>query len=101
MQGSGSDQAAAGTGQAVGGTPSAPGPGPAPEPVLAIARGNPSAVETAAVVVVLSALAAGPEQAARPEPRMGPRSEWSARYRLLRSPLRRGPGGWRASALPR
>jgi Acyl-CoA carboxylase epsilon subunit len=29
------------------------------------------------------------------------RSEWSARSRLLRAPLPRGPGGWRASALPR
>jgi len=94
MRGSGSAQA----------LPDA-GDGPAPEPVLAIARGNPSAEETAAVVVVLSALAARLERAARPGPglsaQMGPRSEWSARYRLLRSPLRRGPGGWRASALPR
>ncbi len=28
------------------------------------------------------------------------RSEWSSKSRLLRSPLRRGPGAWRASALP-
>jgi hypothetical protein len=71
-----------------------------PEPALAITRGNPSAQETAAVVVVLSALAARLEQAAQPAPRVAQHSEWSARYRLLRPPLQRGPGGWRASALP-
>ena len=31
----------------------------------------------------------------------GVRSEWSSRSRLLRAPLQRGPGGWRASARPR
>jgi hypothetical protein len=100
MHGSGSGEAD--TGQAAGDSASARGDGPAPGPVLAIARGHPSAEETAAVVVVLSALAARLDRAARPgPPGTGARSEWSARYRLLRSPLRRGPGGWRASALPR
>jgi Acyl-CoA carboxylase epsilon subunit len=67
-------------------------------PVLAIPRGNPSAQETAAVVAVLAARL---EQAAQPAPRVAQHSEWSARYRQLRPPLQRGPGGWRASALPR
>ena len=44
---------------------------------------------------------------ARTRPAGGPaappvtRSEWSSKSRLLRSPLHRGPGAWRASALPR
>lgn len=83
---------------------SGPQSSPPPDPVLSITRGNPSARDTAAVVAVLSALAvraARLEQAAQPAPRVAQRSEWSARYRLLRPPLQRGPGGWRASALPR
>ena len=70
---------------------------PVPEPVVAIPRGNPSPEDTAAVVAVLSALAARLEQTAQPGPRVAQRSEWSARYRLLRPPLQRGPGAWRAS----
>ena len=60
--------------------------------------GNPSAEEIAALVAVLAARTApaGPGgEAGRP------RSEWAAKYRLLREPLARGAGGWRASALPR
>ena len=72
---------------------------PGSPPALAIVAGNPSAEQIAAVVAVLSARAtsAGPA-ASRGE---SGRSEWSARYRLLREPLVRAPGGWRASALPR
>jgi hypothetical protein len=79
-------------------------PGPAATPVppgapaLTVVTGNPSAEEIAALVAVLAARTApaGPGgEAGRP------RSEWSARYRLLREPLPRGAGGWRASALPR
>ncbi len=80
------------------GPPSAAGPGPAPGPGLAIVRGNPSAEEIAAVVTVLSARA---EPAGAARARATTRSEWSARSRQLRAPLSRGPGGWRASALPR
>jgi hypothetical protein len=71
------------------------------EPVLSITRGNPSAEQLAAVVTVLSGLSARMEQAQPPGPAQAERSEWSARYRLMRVPLHRGPGGWRASALPR
>jgi hypothetical protein len=72
-------------------------PGPAPE--LAIVRGNPSAEQIAAVVAVLSART----RSAGPEPSRGEsgRNGWSARSRLLREPIMRTPGGWRASALPR
>ena len=67
-------------------------------PVLTIVSGQPMAEETAAAVVVLSALAApaGPAPAARPAP-----SQWAARSRFMRAPLTPGPGAWRASALPR
>jgi len=82
-------------------TAAAPAGGPAGplagEPVLRIVAGQPTAEETAAVVVVLSALASQPA-AASPAPA---RSQWAARSRLLREPVSPGPGGWRASALPR
>jgi Acyl-CoA carboxylase epsilon subunit len=68
------------------------------QPVLAFVRGNPSAEQIAAVVTVLSARA-GP--AARAGTGETARYGWSARSRLLRAPAVRGPGGWRASALPR
>jgi hypothetical protein len=67
-------------------------------PVLAFVRGNPSAEQIAAVVTVLSARAG---QAGRPGTGETARYGWSARSRLLRAPVLRGPGGWRASALPR
>ena len=67
-------------------------------PGLAIVAGNPSAEEIAAVVTVLSARMrpAGTARAGETA-----RYGWSARSRLLRAPVLRGPGGWRASALPR
>jgi len=71
---------------------------PGQSPALDFARGNPTAEEIAAVVAVLAAL---PQPAEQPAAGTAVRSEWSARYRLLREPLHRGPGAWRASALPR
>jgi hypothetical protein len=71
------------------------GPG---QPLVSFPRGNPTAEQIAVVVAVLAAL---PQPAGPPTAAPGARSEWSARYRLLRAPLHRGPGGWRASALPR
>jgi hypothetical protein len=78
--------------------PAQAGSAPAAEPALAIVRGNPSAEDIAAIVTVLSArltpaAATGAGQATR--------SGWSARSRQLQAPLVRGPGAWRASALPR
>jgi hypothetical protein len=66
--------------------------------VLAFPRGHPTAEEIAAVAAVLAAL---PRPADQPPAGAAIRSEWSARYRVMREPLRRGPGAWRASALPR
>jgi hypothetical protein len=51
--------------------------------------------EVAALVAVISSLQA-------PAPVEPPRrSEWSANARTMRPVLRRGPGAWRASGLPR
>ena len=69
-----------------------------PARVLAIVRGSPSAEEVAALVAVLARREAGSAGATYAR---RVRSEWSARSRLLRAPLQRGPAGWRASARPR
>ncbi|HEX4656112.1 MAG TPA: acyl-CoA carboxylase subunit epsilon [Streptosporangiaceae bacterium] len=74
------------------------GPAPEPAPVLTIVRGNPSAEEIGAVVAVLAAAMASANET---RARDAIRSQWSARSRLLRAPLPRSQGGWRASALPR
>jgi hypothetical protein len=71
-----------------------------PGPVLTVVRGNPSAEQIAALVAVLAARAASAVKAEGGS-RAAVRSEWSARSRLLRAPLRPGSGGWRASARPR
>ena len=81
-----------------GGNAAAGQPDAAAAPVLTVVRGNPSAEQIAALVAVLTART-GPASAGEAAAR--PRNQWSARSRLLREPLRRGPGGWRASALPR
>jgi hypothetical protein len=81
-----------------GENPSGTQPDATRAPVLTVVRGNPSAEEIAAVLTVLTArtgLPSAGEAAGRP------RNGWSAKSRLLREPLPRGPGGWRASALPR
>ena len=67
-------------------------------PVLRIVRGNPSPEQIAALVAVLAARAPSGGAAGG---RGVMRNAWSARSRLLRAPLPRGPGGWRASGLPR
>jgi hypothetical protein len=66
-------------------------------PRLTVVRGEPTAAELAAVVVVLSAWAArrGPAATARRVP-----SQWTAKSRQMRPQLSAGPGAWRASALP-
>jgi hypothetical protein len=65
---------------------------------LRITAGRPDATEIAVIAAVLSARTAAAGSAGVPRTI---RSQWSARSRLLREPLARGPGGWRASALPR
>jgi Acyl-CoA carboxylase epsilon subunit len=66
-------------------------------PLLTVIRGEPTAEELAAVVVVLTARAgrAAPAVMARRAPSM-----WAARAGQMRPQLTAGPGAWRASALP-
>ena len=64
-------------------------------PLLRIVKGDPTAEEVAALVAVVSSMAAGAAAAASREKR--PRPEWSARHRGLRGTHRHGPGAWRAS----
>ncbi len=65
-------------------------------PVLRIVRGEPTDEEVAALVTVVTALAA--RGGARAEP---PRSQWRNRARNIRPAIGPGPGAWRASGLPR
>jgi hypothetical protein len=65
---------------------------------LRITAGQPTPQETAAVIVVLTALAA--RTAADGAPARAPRSSWNEASRALRPALRPGPGAWRASGLP-
>lgn len=64
-------------------------------PVVRIVRGNPSPAQLVALTAVLSAVGGEPE----PEPPR--RSLWTNRSRYARPRPSVGPGGWRASALPR
>ena len=57
--------------------------------------GDATPEQVAALVAVLSGLGGEDEASA------GPPSQWSSPARLVRAPLQPGPGGWRASALPR
>ncbi|MCI2238221.1 acyl-CoA carboxylase subunit epsilon [Paenibacillus sp. TRM 82003] len=84
--------------------PIAPEPDPSPEAVavnlltaLRIERGHPEPEELAALTVVLTRLTAAP--VAPPPP--APHSRWADRRHALGLPPAPGPGGWRASALPR
>ena len=71
---------------------------PDSRPAFTIVSGQPTPEETAAVVVVLTALAG--QGASAPADPPTP-SQWSARSRFMRAPVTPGPGAWRASALPR
>jgi acyl-CoA carboxylase epsilon subunit len=67
-----------------------------PPPLLRIVKGDPGPEEVAALVAVVSALAAGAAEAASKQKQ--PRSEWSAHHRKMRPPHRHGAGAWRSSA---
>ncbi|HET7071988.1 MAG TPA: acyl-CoA carboxylase subunit epsilon [Nocardioides sp.] len=64
-------------------------------PFLRIVKGEPTPEELAAVVTVLASL--GGPAAAPPRPT----AEWNTPRRLHRLAQPHGPGGWRASGLPR
>lgn len=72
---------------------------PAQPPVLRVVRGEPTDEELAAVVAVLAARASVTAAAAAAAAR--PVSHWRNRSRNIRPPQGKGPGAWRASALPR
>jgi hypothetical protein len=71
-------------------TPGTPG-----RPLLRVVRGNPDDTELAALTAVVAAAATRGEPASPPQ-----RSRWGDPAARLRTPLRPGPGAWRASALP-
>ncbi|MGW0657744.1 acyl-CoA carboxylase subunit epsilon [Streptodolium elevatio] len=61
--------------------------------MIKIVRGEPTAEELAAIVTVIAAKASGGgAPASAPAP-----SEWNSPARLVRTPLRPGPGAWQAS----
>ncbi|HYF72206.1 MAG TPA: acyl-CoA carboxylase epsilon subunit [Nocardioides sp.] len=64
-------------------------------PLLQIVRGDATPEEVAALVAVFAALRTEEPPARRPAP------AWAAPHRQVRRTLPHGPGGWRASALPR
>ena len=63
-------------------------------PLLRIVKGDPMPEEVAALVTVVSALAAAAADSGEKQPP----AQWSARHRLLRGPHRHGPGAWAGSA---
>jgi hypothetical protein len=63
------------------------------QPLLRIVKGDPTPEEVAALVSVVSAMAAGAADAASKQSR--PKPEWSAHHRKLRGTHRHGPGAWR------
>lgn len=69
---------------------------PAAPPTLRVLNADATPEEIAALVAVFSALGSG---SAAPEKKPAP--AWSANFRRLRAQHPHGPGGWRASGLPR
>jgi hypothetical protein len=64
-------------------------------PFLRVVRGDPTPEELAALVTVLASLGAPTTASPRRTP------DWNAPHRLHRVVHPHGPGGWRASGLPR
>jgi len=68
-------------------------------PFLSVVRGAPTDAEIAAITAVLAARARAVAAVAPPQAPVPPsRSQWSGKASLVRQPLHRGPGAWRASA---
>ncbi|MGK5115661.1 MULTISPECIES: acyl-CoA carboxylase subunit epsilon [unclassified Geodermatophilus] len=61
-------------------------------PLLRVVRGEPTAEELAALTVVVAA-----QSQRRPGRRPTPVGAWASAGDAHRTPLRPGPGGWRAS----
>ncbi|MBS44824.1 MAG: acetyl-CoA carboxylase biotin carboxyl carrier protein subunit [Nocardioides sp.] len=67
----------------------------AAKPLLRVVNPDATPEEVAAIVAVFSAMSGGE---APPAP---PRSQWNHPERMVRRTLPHGPGGWKASGLPR
>jgi hypothetical protein len=65
------------------------------QPVLKVVTPSATEEEVAALIAVLSVVGAPAAAGRKPVP------EWAAGHRRMRRTLPHGPGGWRASALPR
>ncbi|MGA4543308.1 acyl-CoA carboxylase subunit epsilon [Uniformispora flossi] len=65
--------------------------------MIKIVRGEPTPEELAAIVTVIAAKSAGGGAAEA----FAPPSQWNAPARLVRTPLRPGPGAWQASGWAR
>lgn len=89
-------QAGAGAAEDVGGAEDV-----AATPLIRVLRGHPTPVQVAALAAVLAACAPGDEESGGAEGSRRPRTLWTARSRFARPRPAVGPGGWRASALPR
>jgi hypothetical protein len=66
------------------------------DPVLRVVKGDPTPEELAALIAVVTARATAPA----PAPDTTRASNWATYWRNARTPLRPGPGRWRASAHP-
>jgi hypothetical protein len=66
------------------------------EPIIQVVHGNPTEEELAAVLTVLTAAS----KAAKPTSPKPSDHGWAAYWRSVRTPLRPGPGVWRASGRP-
>lgn len=77
-------------------TPVSSADSPEPQrPVLRVVRGDATPEEVAALLGVVASLGGGATPPRRP------RSSWAHPERQVRRPVHAGPGGWRASGLPR
>jgi hypothetical protein len=66
------------------------------EPTIQVVRGNPTEEELAAVLAALTAAS----KVAKPVSAKRADHGWAAYWRTVRTPLRPGPGVWRASGRP-
>ncbi|MBB6628961.1 acyl-CoA carboxylase subunit epsilon [Nocardioides sp. KIGAM211] len=80
------------TGSTTGDGPTTEGATP---PLLRVVSPDATPEEIAALVAVLSSLGGAPEEPRRRTP------AWQSHQRRVRPALAPGPGGWRASGLPR
>jgi hypothetical protein len=65
------------------------------QPLLRVVNGDATPEEIAALVAVFASLGSSEAPSQRRTP------EWQAHHRTLRVTFPHGPGGWRASGLPR